>query len=118
MHHIAVALRIDLVEDLVEDMMAADVRRMVAVVVVDNPAEDGFVEGNPAEGNLAEDSFAEGNSAEDIVAAGHSPEGDMKVVELEAVAPDVHTAADVEGLEDRVEEDVGHMEVAMDLKFS
>jgi hypothetical protein len=122
-HHIAVGHRIGLVEDLEEDMKAVEARRIVAVVVVDSPAEDSLVEGNPAEdsfaeGNFAEGNFAEGSSAEGI-AAGHGPEGGMKAVELDTVALDVvHTAAAVEGLEGRAEGDVGHMDVATDLKFS
>jgi len=41
--------RVGLVEDLEEDMTAAEACHMVDVVVVGNVAEDSFVEGNSAE---------------------------------------------------------------------
>jgi len=131
--HIAVGHRTGLVEDLGEDMKVAEAHR-IAVVVVENPAgdrvvEDDFVEDNSVEDNSVADnsvagSFAEGSSAERI-AAGYSPVGhrpaeeDMRVVEADTVVSGVvHTAAAVEGSEGRIEGDVGHMEVAKDLKCS
>lgn len=111
------------VDSLVEDDSEKDKKdseaRRIAPVVVDNPAGesleevdsvgDNSVVDDSVVDNSVEDNSVGGSSAEDspveCIAAGHGhAEGDMRVVELDAVVTQaVRTAAAVEGLEGRVE---------------